>query len=156
QGTDTPKRIHPWYLKRAGVARTNHTQMAPYESKEMLDNFEEYDALCNALEQVFAWVENKLKAHLGDLYYEIACYAEEVPGRKASPCYPFAGFVLNFNVATKGHRDSGDLKACLVIPIGTFQGGELCLVEPGLVLPLRSGDCVAFPSCEITHFNLPY
>ncbi|KAI1784563.1 hypothetical protein LXA43DRAFT_1101239 [Ganoderma leucocontextum] len=83
-----------------------------------------------------------LKAHLGDLYYEIACYAEEVPGRKASPCYPFAGFVLNFNVATKGHRDSGDLKACLVIPIGTFQGAEeaelLRQHRAGLLTPAKS------------------
>ncbi|KAI1790415.1 hypothetical protein LXA43DRAFT_1062202 [Ganoderma leucocontextum] len=121
-GFDTPKHIHPWFLKCAGVARTNHTQMTPYESKEMLDNFVEYDALCNALDQVFAWIEKKLKAHLGNLYYEIACYADEIPGRKASPCHPFAGFVLNFNIATKGHRDGKDLKACLVIPIGSFDG----------------------------------
>ena len=108
--------------------------------------------LCVCLELT----SSQLRAHLGDLFFEIACYAEELPGRKASPCHPFAGFVLNFNVATKGHRDSKDLKLCLVMPIGTFTGGELCLVEPGLVLPLRSGDCVVFPSCKITHFNLHY
>ncbi|PIL36998.1 hypothetical protein GSI_00690 [Ganoderma sinense ZZ0214-1] len=147
-GYDAPRHVHPWFLKRTGVARTNHAQMTPYESKEMLDNFVEYDALCNALDQ--------LRAHLGDLYFEIACYADEIPGRKASPCHPFAGFVLNFNIATKGHRDSKDLKACLVLPIGIFTGGELCLVEPGLVLPLRSGDVMVFPSCDITHFNLTY
>lgn len=42
------------------------------------------------------------------------------------------------------------------MPIGTFKGGELCLAEPGLVVPLRSGDFFVFPSCSITHFNLLY
>lgn len=44
----------------------------------------------------------------------------------------------------------------MVVPIGSFAGGEICLVEPGLVLPLRSGDAVVFPSMDFTHFNLPY
>ncbi|KAI1782301.1 hypothetical protein LXA43DRAFT_862601, partial [Ganoderma leucocontextum] len=155
QGSDAPKHVHPWFLKRAGVARTNHTQMTPYESKEMLDNFVEYDALCNALDQVFAWIEKKVRSTLGCIC-EVLSDISLIPGRKASPCHPFAGFVLNFNIATKGHRDGKDLKACLVIPIGSFDGGELCLVEAGLVLPLRSGDAVVFPSCDITHFNLTY
>jgi hypothetical protein len=40
--------------------------------------------------------------------------------------------------------------------IGQFAGGELCLFEPGLVMPLRNGDMVVFPSRSITHFNLHY
>ena len=79
-----------------------------------------------------------------------------LPGSTRPPAYPFSGFVINFNVSTKGHRDGKDLKACLVMPIGTFQGGELCLAEPGLVIPLGSGDVFIFPSCLITHFNLLY
>ncbi|KAI1785140.1 hypothetical protein LXA43DRAFT_900434, partial [Ganoderma leucocontextum] len=157
QGNDAPKHIHPWFLRRAGVQRTNHMQMVPYESREMLDHYEEYDALCHALEQVFSWIEQKVHlVHLGDLYYELACYAEAIPGRKPSPSHPFAGFILNLNIAAKAHRDGKDFKACLVLPIGTFAGGELCLYEPGLVLPLRSGDCAVFRSCDVTHFNLTY
>jgi hypothetical protein len=45
---------------------------------------------------------------------------------------------------------------CLVLVIGQHAGGELCLVEPGLVLRLRNGDIALFPSGRITHFNLNY
>ena len=83
-------------------------------------------------------------------------YAQQLPGHASSPCYPFAGFVINLNVSTKVHRDAKDHLICLVLPVGNFIGGELCLVEPGLVLPLRSGDMTIFPSQDISHFNLTY
>ena len=83
-------------------------------------------------------------------------FAEVLPGETDAPAYPFSGFVLNINIATKVHRDGKDLRACLVMPIGTFTGGELVLVEPGIVLPLQAGDIVVFPSCTISHFNLHY
>jgi hypothetical protein len=73
-----------------------------------------------------------------------------------SPAHPFGGFVLNINVVTGAHRDFKDLKICLVLVIGDHIGGELCLVEPGLVLQLRNGDMAIFPSGRITHFNLHY
>jgi hypothetical protein len=40
--------------------------------------------------------------------------------------------------------------------IGEHEGGELCLLEPGLVLELRNGDVVIFQSGQISHFNLHY
>ncbi|PIL34484.1 hypothetical protein GSI_03261 [Ganoderma sinense ZZ0214-1] len=132
KGTDAPQNVHPWFLERAKASKTNYRQMLPYESREMLDHYEEYDALCVALEQVFSWIDQKLKAHLGDLYDDIACYAEALPGRTTSPSHPFAGFVLNLNICAKVHRDVKDDKLCLVLPIGSFVGGELCLYEPGL------------------------
>jgi len=67
------------------------------------------------------------------------------------------GYVLNINVATKIHRDANDKDICLVIVISSdCEGGELCLMEPGLVLALRNGDAVVFPSCKISHFNQHY
>lgn len=42
------------------------------------------------------------------------------------------------------------------MPIGDFDGGELCLMEPGLVLPLRGADSIVFLSSALTHFNLHY
>lgn len=83
-------------------------------------------------------------------------YADLLPGKDASPAYPFAGYVLNVNVCTRAHRDFKDMLLCVVIPIGDFVGGELCLLEPGIVLELRSGDMVIFPSHRLTHFNLHY
>lgn len=59
-------------------------------------------------------------------------------------------------MVTSAHRDAKDLKACLVLVIGTHTGGELCLMEPGIVLPLRSGDLVIFQSPKVTHFNMHY
>ena len=98
----------------------------------------------------------QLRALLPEICDEIRMFAEVLPGGTASPAYPFSGFVVNFNVCTKVHRDGKDLAACLVMPIGTFTGGDLVLVEPGLVIPLRSGDVIIFPSCRISHFNLHY
>lgn len=94
--------------------------------------------------------------YLNDLFLTLTAVAEVLPGHPSLTAYPFTGVVLNLNVYTRGHRDGKDLAACLVIPIGTFTGGELALNEPGLVVGLRSGDGILFPSCDITHFNMAY
>lgn len=74
----------------------------------------------------------------------------------SSPAYPFTGYVVNLNVVTDAHRDFKDKTICIVLALGQFQGGQLVLYEPGLVVDLRSGDWVAFPSGDTTHFNLHY
>ena len=79
-----------------------------------------------------------------------------LPNHSTSAVHPFLGLVLNFNIASQAHRDAKDDSICVVIPIGEFLGGALCLVELGIVLPLRHGDFTVFPSCDITHFNLHY
>lgn len=43
---------------------------------------------------------------------------------------------------------------CLVLPIGDWEGGELCLYEPGLAVKLENGHFAIFRSSEVTHFNL--
>ncbi|KAG2747734.1 hypothetical protein P692DRAFT_20737377, partial [Suillus brevipes Sb2] len=73
-----------------------------------------------------------------------------------SPVLPFLSLVFNINVATKGHRDSGDLDLCLVLPIGNFEGGFLAMKEPGLVVELLQGDFIVFQSARVTHFNTHY
>ena len=62
--------------------------------------------------------------------------------------------MLNIGACTTAHRDPLDLESCLVSPFGDLQGSELCLFESRLVLNLRPGDLVVFPSSKITHFNL--
>lgn len=59
-------------------------------------------------------------------------------------------------MVTRAHRDVKDLHVCLVLVIGDHVGGELCLVEMGLVIGMRGGDMALFPSGRITHFNLHY
>ena len=82
--------------------------------------------------------------------------ADLLPAGNLPAVYPFQSWVLNLNAATKAHRDKKDCGLCLVIPVGLFEGGELCMVETGLVLEVKSGDIVIFPSPDITHFNLHY
>lgn len=63
---------------------------------------------------------------------------------------------MNFNVSTRAHRDPMDREICTVLVLSECEGGELVLYEYGLVLELRSGDLVCFPSMKVTHFNLDY
>lgn len=71
-----------------------------------------------------------------------------------APPYPFSKLVVNTGAQTEGHTDPKDDGLCVVIPFGEWEGGELCLYQPGLVLELQPGDVVAFPSDRIAHFNL--
>lgn len=43
---------------------------------------------------------------------------------------------------------------CVVIPFGNWEGSELCLYHPGVVLESEARDVVVFPSDWISHFNL--
>lgn len=79
-----------------------------------------------------------------------------VPLAEPTSLYPFTGFVVNLNCATKGHRDFGDKEICIVFQFSDCEGGELVLVEPGVVVRLRSGDGIIFPSAKITHLNTPF
>ncbi|RDX47707.1 hypothetical protein OH76DRAFT_1353787 [Lentinus brumalis] len=153
---DAPRDAHPLTLKIVGKSRVNYTQMVPYESKELRMHEEEYRNLCSCFQALFEWIEEKLRRFFPGLVKKISVLASSLPGHQDVPAYPFSGFVLNINVATRVHRDGKDLHACLVMPIGEFTGGDLVLVEPGLVLPLRCGDLVFFLSPEISHFNLHF
>lgn len=82
--------------------------------------------------------------------------ADTVPLFDTSAAYPFTGFVFNLNSRSQGHLDGKDWSICIVIPIGEFDRGELVLEELGLVLCLNSGDCIAFRSQLITHYNLDF
>lgn len=97
-----------------------------------------------------------MQKHLPDIYDFLEMDCNLLPSNQTSPVEPFLGFVVNLNVVSRCHRDGGDRKFCVVVPIGEFEGGELCLMEPGLVLPLTNGDVTLFPSCSVTHFNLHY
>lgn len=59
---------------------------------------------------------------------------------------------------TSIHRDDKDGGYCLdlVITDDDFEGGELALAQPGLVIPLQNGDFTVFPSMNYDHFNLDY
>jgi hypothetical protein len=97
-----------------------------------------------------------LEHHLPDSYKKLAEYANCLPGDEFVAGYPFGGIILNLNIATKIHRDSEDLDLCLIIVISKCVGGDLVLLEPGLVLGQRNGDAMVFPSGDISHYNLNF
>jgi hypothetical protein len=97
-----------------------------------------------------------LKELLPDSYKTLSYLIEALPNCDTSPVHPFSGFVLNVNVSTRIHRDWGDEDICLVLVLSDCVGGELCLLEPGVVLKLNTGDIIIFKSADISHFNLHY
>ncbi|KAG1846829.1 hypothetical protein DFJ58DRAFT_843408 [Suillus subalutaceus] len=121
-GLNAPTDVQPWLLEKEGM-RTNHGQVYG---------------------ELFEWMENYLQEEF-EMLMEVASV---LPGNALPPVVPFISLVININVRTKAHRDSGDRHLCLVIPIGHFEGGALCLLENGLVLELRNGDIAIFRSSK--------
>lgn len=75
---------------------------------------------------------------------------------------PFAAATLNLGPATVcwSHRDSGNAigHMCLDGANGDYDwtaGGHLILHEAQLVIQLRPGDLILFPSALVTHANIP-
>lgn len=98
----------------------------------------------------------QIETCLPEEYSVLSQVARMLPGNAYSPVHPFTSLVININAQTQGHRDTGDQEFCLVMPVGTYTGGGLALVEPGLILDLRPGDFAIFRSCDVTHFNMNY
>jgi len=86
----------------------------------------------------------------------LATFEEALPGNEFSPAYPFSGFVVNLNTATRFHRDNGDLNICLVLVVSHCVGGGLMLFEAGFILDLGNGCLSLFPSAEFSHANENY
>lgn len=91
--------------------------------------------------------------YLPGIYEKLEIFTSKLPFHERSPAHPFSGFVLNFGVSTKGHRDHGDDGVCAVFTFQNCSGGEICLYEPGLVFESGDGDLIIFQSKKITHFN---
>ena len=99
---------------------------------------------------------SQIEFHLPAEFKDLSAYAELLPFNWDSPIHPFAGVVINFCVSTNAHRDRLDKKICVIIPFGEWEGGEICLYELGLVIKLKPGDILVFPSSDITHFNMHF
>jgi hypothetical protein len=150
----------------------NTSQKVPRAAKELKKIQDEYQKLQDAFSPVFDWLQtlvrkvfyfltgsnccSKLQQLLPDNYEILSQFVDVLPCEEPSPVYPFAGFVINLNVATRVHRDYMDDDICVVISISDGVGGELCLMELGLVVELRCGDAIIFKSSQLTHFNMHY
>lgn len=81
---------------------------------------------------------------------------EDLPFRRSVPCRPFGGFVLNFNAITNAHLDPKDLLGCFLVPFGEYEGGEVALMDLGIVFEMMNCDTLWFISKEFEHINLNY
>ncbi|EJD44025.1 hypothetical protein AURDEDRAFT_166744 [Auricularia subglabra TFB-10046 SS5] len=96
-----------------------------------------------------------IKESLPCSYEVLLRYINELPLGNWSPCWPFAGLVLNFGAMTDPHIDE-DLEICVVITFGKFTGGKLGLYEAKLLFELDRFSILIFPSEKFIHFNLPF
>ncbi|TFK59190.1 hypothetical protein BDN72DRAFT_781076 [Pluteus cervinus] len=142
------------FQTKQGKQVYHHTaKMIPRAAKELQQNPIAYSLCQQAFAPYFSWMSSVIETHLPEEYEKLRKFAEVLPGNELAPAHPFAGFVINLNVATALHRDWGDESICVVTVVSDCEGGELVLLEPGLVLELRHGDTVIFPSSKISHFN---
>ncbi|KAG0702910.1 hypothetical protein DFH29DRAFT_1044782 [Suillus ampliporus] len=132
------------------------TRFMPYVSVETALNQDLYELVKVIFGDLFQWIQNNLQEYLPEEYEILEASARILLGNHHSPVLPFLSLVFNINIVTKGHRDGKDKHFCLVLPIGVFVGGELVMMETGLVVEVLQGDFIIFPSAKITHFNLHY
>ncbi|EGO30648.1 hypothetical protein SERLADRAFT_412378 [Serpula lacrymans var. lacrymans S7.9] len=134
KGKDAPTNVHPRYLVQEDGRRVNYSQMLPYPSGDI----QKFPSLYNNLQKVFSgalsWIEVLVKKSLPDEYATLAKVIDILPGQPRSSVSPWLSWVVNINLCTEAHRDIGDSNICLILPIGSFQGAELVLLEQGLVV----------------------
>ncbi|EGO02635.1 hypothetical protein SERLA73DRAFT_70130 [Serpula lacrymans var. lacrymans S7.3] len=146
KGHEALSDIPPSMLDKVGCVHTNHSQMNPYIFKDVKDNQKMFQSLKVIFEELFNWIHGITQTHLPEECQMLEQIVSILPGNHDSPASPFLSLVININVQTKAHHDSKDQEFCLVLPIGTFRGAALVMVE----------DFAIFRSSDITHLNLCY
>ncbi|KIY60998.1 hypothetical protein CYLTODRAFT_447859, partial [Cylindrobasidium torrendii FP15055 ss-10] len=143
RGHDAPADANMYNIGKKGKKREDPSQSGPRPSSEAQD--ERLSNIDSALRALAAEIETNLRLVMPEESFQVmSAYYESLPGHAHPPLYPFGGYVINFNVVTRAHRDHGDLGFCLIINIMDGEGGDLVLHEPGLVIRV------------ITHYNLHF
>jgi hypothetical protein len=156
QGDGAPKEFHPHFIYKEGNGRTNHNQRATYISKTIKDDSERFQSITETIEDICKIVCEVLRKHLPSSFDQLRVFCEILPLSHHPTTYPFPGYVLNIQACTEAHIDANDTEVCIIVPFGQYKGGELVLYEAGLVLELKEGDILVFPSHRLTHFNLHF
>lgn len=97
-----------------------------------------------------------LLKHLPSVYTRLSTFCDLLPLNYTPQTYPFPGLVANVQVATDAHLDDSDDTICIVMPWGSYEGGQLVLEGAGIVLDLPPGAVVIFPSWLLVHYNLHF
>ncbi|EGN98094.1 hypothetical protein SERLA73DRAFT_153278 [Serpula lacrymans var. lacrymans S7.3] len=119
-------------------------QMIPYISKDVKDNQKMFQSLKDIFKELFNWIHGIMQTHLPEGCQMLEQIVSILPGNHNSPASPFLSLVIDINIQTKAHCDSKDQEFFLVLPIRTFRGATLVMVERGLVIELNHGDFAIF------------
>ena len=65
----------------------------------------------------------------------------------------FTTVAVTNGVSNVLHADKNDGGLTWVIPIGDWEGADLCIPQAGVRVAIRPGDAVAFQANSIAHFN---
>ncbi|KAJ3822945.1 hypothetical protein F5880DRAFT_1507356 [Lentinula raphanica] len=157
QGKPIPQDFHPLHITRSDGSKVNHCQFFVRASKDLQTFGREFVALSEAIGYILQNIVDKRIARDPELFgKDLDAMIDIMPLHDFTPVRPFTGLVININSVTAAHKDAGDLGGCLVISLGSYEGGELCLYQPRLAVETRNGDIVSFPSHDYLHFNLHY
>ncbi|KAJ7487726.1 hypothetical protein B0H11DRAFT_1721046, partial [Mycena galericulata] len=150
-GDGAPLDVHPNQIHRG--RKVNHHQRIPYTSVDSIKKAMEFEAISDIFSEPFEFQRVNLQHSNPQAYEEIRQFADVLPLNATSPCYPFAGFMINFRVVTDAHKDGLDSQWCLIIFVKRGKGGHTCLWELGLRVNGKTGNMLNFMSRWVTHFN---
>lgn len=133
--------------------------MLPYTSSETASSHNAnhqgcVDNLLNALQPLSNSISRFVNQHYEHYYTKLS---ELTWGPFAPRSFGiFPTIALNFNVISNYHWDDNDDPngLCFVVALGDFEGGELCFPQLEIIVELKSGQVVAFPSKLLLHGNL--
>ncbi|KAF6743154.1 hypothetical protein DFP72DRAFT_1101957 [Ephemerocybe angulata] len=141
RGDGVPSHAAPSSMQKENKKVLNTCQALPRTSQEWNKHSELFLAVQKAGAPIFDHIRNKIHELFPGNFEILSQFIDRLPCNFLSPVDPFAGFVLNLNVATRIHRDRGDSDICLVLVFSDaekrsdqvqWQDGALCFQELGL------------------------
>ncbi|KAG8718493.1 hypothetical protein FRC09_012602 [Ceratobasidium sp. 395] len=161
-GQYAPNGTHPRLYMR------DNTQNLPYPDQSVTKLADRFDPghsgfcplsrLLHTLTDMLQPVWDKLWQYIPTLMRKQETLSDSLGPIYPLECTPFCMVVLNIQAVSRGHRDLGDCEdtICLILALGDFKGGALCVYEPGASIDLKHGNLAAIRSRRMVHFNLDF
>ncbi|KAJ8082612.1 hypothetical protein PM082_008467 [Marasmius tenuissimus] len=155
-GHDAPNDADPFTLQKEGKRPCDANQFTPRFSAEFYEQETRATTLLNGMKPVIEHIAQVMRERFPKENGDLVAFISGLPLDAASPVHPYGGVAVNLNAATIVHLDPKDLNLCLVLALHDCSGGELVLEGPGIIIRLKSGDFVVFPSKKHSHYNLDF
>ncbi|TFK16552.1 hypothetical protein FA15DRAFT_432567 [Coprinopsis marcescibilis] len=152
EGTE---QAHPSTFVHGSQTRDSST-LQPRESEAVLSYPLEFSHFKDSFQPLCEWISSQIQDLIPEEAGILEAYLNTLPGSPTVAVHPMPCMALNHNPCTLQHFDGGDAGSAIVIAFIKGKGGQLVLVELGLVLELESGHIVIFPACKLSHLNLHY